>query len=530
MKRKPSSTPANGKFYFDKESADRACEFFPRYLRHIKGPKAGERFELEPWQKDEIIRPMFGWKRHDGTRKYRTVYIFIPRKNGKSNLGAGIGLYLLFADGEQGAEVYSAAGDREQAAIVFNVAKKMIENSRPLAQRSESFKRTIVYKKKSSIYTVLSSDAPLKHGLNPHGIIFDELHVQPDRELLDTLTTGTGARLQPMTVLLTTAGYNKQTVCGEVHDYAMKVKKGVIVDESFLPVLYGADPDDDWTSPETWKKANPNLGVSIAATYLADQCNKAKEVVAYENTFKRLHLNIWTQQSKRWLSIEKWDASGIAGGPVDEEDFAGRTCYAGLDLANTTDVAALVYVFPFDDGSFKVLCRFFVPEETVVERSKKQADNYRLWEKMGLLYATEGDVIDHRFIFKILEADSKKFDIKEVAFDRWGATQIVQDIMGAGLKVVPIGQGFASLSSPTKEMIRLVLGKQLHHGGNAMLRWMADNMAVKQDPAGNVKPDKDKSSEKIDGMVALVMALARAILTEDGGSSVYDGDRGFLVL
>ena len=528
MTRLPAKT-APGKFVFDEKAADRACEFFPRYLRHLKGPKAGKPFELEKWQRDEIVRPLFGWKRPDGTRRYRTVYIFIPRKNGKSSLAAGLGLYTLFADGEMGAEVYSAAGDRDQAAIVFDAAKAMVEASPPLASRSELYRRSIIFPKRASTYKVLSSDAPTKHGLNAHGIIFDELHVQPNRELWDTLTTSTGARRQPLTVALTTAGYDRTTICWEVHDYAVKVKKGIVKDDFFLPVIYGADEGDDWTNPETWKKANPNIGVSISMDYLAEQCRRAQEVVGYENTFRRLHLNQWTQQSKRWLSIEKWDASGMAGGPIDLDALRGRKCYVGLDLASTTDVAALVYLFPWDDGSFKVLPRFFIPEDTLQERSRKESDMYGLWTKMGLMTATEGDVIDYAAITRQIEEDSKVFNILEIAFDRWGATQIVQDIIALGLKVVPIGQGFASMSAPTKELIRLVLAKLMHHGGNQVLRWMADNMAVKQDPAGNIKPDKEKSSEKIDGMVALVMALARAITGEETGS-VYDGDRGFLIL
>lgn len=521
----------NPLFYFDEEEAQRACDFFPRFLCHTKGPMAGKPFDLEPWQ-IKVTRDIFGWKRADGSRRYRTVYIFIPRKNGKSSWGAGLATYLLSADGEEGAEVYSVAGDRKQAGIVFNIAKTMVQKSKALSKRLKCFKRTIVYSQTSSTYEVLSSDAPLQHGLNPHGVLFDELHVQPDRELADTMDTATGARRQPLIIYMTTAGHDKQTICGEVHDYAVKVSKGIIKDDSFLPVLYGADAEDDWTDPKTWKKANPNLGVSIPESYLSDKCNKAREVVAYENTFKRLHLNMWTQQTTKFLPIEKWDASGKAGGEFSENDLAGRPCYAGLDLASTTDVAALVYVFPFEDGSFKTVCRFFVPEQTIADRSKGQSDNYALWARMGLLFKTEGDVIDHRHIFKVIEEDSKKFNIKEIAFDRWGATQIIQEIIGLGLVVVPTGQGFVSLSAPTKELLRLVLSKKFHHGGNAVLRWMADNLEVKTDPAENVKPVKPKHNSplKIDGIVAAVMALGRATISDGQSKSVYDDGRGFLIL
>lgn len=523
---KKAKTKTLQAYVFDEAAASRACEFFPRFLKHIKGPKAGKSFDLEPWQ-IEIVREVFGWKRPDGTRRYRIVYIEIPRKNGKSSFGAGLATYLLFADGEQGAEVYSAAGDRNQAAIVFDAAKKMVQNSPSLDKRADCYKRTIVYEAMSSSYTVLSSDAPLKHGLNPHGVIFDELHVQPNRELVDTLDTATGARAQPLTIYLTTAGFDKNTICGEIHDYALKVKNGIVKDESFLPVIFGADEDDDWMDPKTWKKANPNLGVSISMDYLREKCDKAKEIVAYENTFKRLHLNMWTQQSKRAISIRKWDA---CAGKVVEEELEGRHCYAGLDLANTMDVNALVYLFPMDDGSFKVLPRFFIPEESLNERSKKASDMFRLWVRLGHVKTTEGDVTDYDAISKQIEEDAQRFEIKEIAFDRWNATQLVQKIMGLGLTAVPIGQGFASMSAPTKEFFRLVLAKMLNHGGNPVLRWMVDNLMVRQDPAGNVKPDKEKSSQKIDGVVALIMALARAIATDPGRESVYDSDRGFLTI
>jgi phage terminase large subunit-like protein len=508
-------------FWFDEVAAERACAFFPRFLRHIKGQWSGQPFDLEPWQK-EIIRAVFGWKRPDGTRRYRTVYIEIPRKNGKSAICAGLALFLLFADNEPGAEIYSAAGDREQAAIVFDVAKEMREASSALVSRSEAYRRSIVFPS-------LSADAPTKHGLNAHGILFDELHVQPDRELWDTLTTSMGARRQPLTIAVTTAGYDRNSICWEQHDYALKVKKGIIQDPSFLPVIYAADEEDDWTSPETWKKANPNMGVSVSESYLDQECKRAQEVAAYENTFKRLHLNLWTKQSKRWLVIEKWDASGDAGGRIDEDDLAGMPCYAALDLATTTDIAAFVLVFQVE-GAFKVLCRFFVPEDTIDERSRQASDMYRLWAKQGFITATEGDQIDYRTIYTQIKADAERFEIKELAFDRWGATQMVQDLTADGLKVVPIGQGFASMSAPTKELIRLVLSKKIHHGGHPVLRWMADNMACKQDAAGNIKPDKEKSTEKIDGMVALVMALARIIVTPEGGDrSVYE-DRGPIVI
>lgn len=520
---RPKKVQREGEFWFDEAAADRACRFFPKFLRHVKGEWAGQPFELMEWTKERLVRPLFGWKRKDGTRRYRTCYVEIPRKNSKSTVSAGLALLLLFADNESGAEIYSAAGDRDQAAIVFNAASEMVAASPELARRSQIYRRSIVYPALGATYKVLSADAPRKHGLNAHAVIFDELHVQPNRDLWDTLTTSTGARRQPLIIALTTAGYDRNSICWEVHDYALRVEKGLVQDPSFLSVIYAADEADDWTKPKTWRKANPSLGITISEDYMARECKKAQEIAAYENTFKRLHLNLWTKSAKRWLSIDRWDASA---GTVDEADLEGMECIGALDLASRQDIAAWVLVFKVDDGIYKVLPRFFVPEEAIHERSRKDHVDYELWARLGLIAATDGDEIDYAAIREKVYEDAARFRIREIAYDRWGATQLVQDLQAEGLTVVPIGQGFASMAAPTKELITLVRGKKLHHGGNPVLRWMADNLALRQDAAGNLKPDKDKSSEKIDGMVAIVMALGRHIVGEGGSSpSVYsDGE------
>jgi phage terminase large subunit-like protein len=522
MPRKPKSD-VSGEFWFDEAAADRACRFFPKYLKHVKGEGAGQPFELLPWAKDQLVRPLFGWKRSDGTRRYRTCYVEIPRKNAKSTISAGLALALLFIDNEAGAEVYSAAGDREQAAIVFNAASEMVAASPELRRRSRIFRRAIINPALGASYKVLSADAPRKHGLNAHGIIFDELHVQPNRDLWDTLTTSTGARRQPLTIALTTAGYDRNSICWEVHDYAVKVQKGIVKDPSFLPVIFAADESDDWTKPETWRKANPSMGMTISEEYLARECKKAQEIAAYENTFKRLHLNLWTKSAKRWMAIDRWDASA---GVVEEEDLKGMECIGGLDLASRQDIAAWVMLFQGADGEYKVLPRFFVPEDAVAERSRKDHVDYETWARLGLIIATPGDEIDYAAIRKQIFEDADRFRIREVAYDRWGATQLVQDLQAEGLNVVPVGQGFASMASPTKELITLVRAGKFHHGGNPVLRWMADNMSLRQDPAGNLKPDKEKSSEKIDGLVAAVMALGRWLVGENvgGGGAYQDGN------
>ncbi len=503
-------------FYYDGEAAERAVRFFSTCLTHTKGEWAGQPLVLSDWQADQIIRPLFGWKRKDGTRKYRTAYIQIPRKAGKSTLAAGIALYLLLADGEPGAEVYSAAADREQAAIVFEMAKGMADASPALRRRVQPFKRSLVMPSTASSYKVLSSDAYTKHGLNAHGIVVDEVHALPDRELWDVLTTSTGARRQPLTVAITTAGFDRHSLCFELYDYACKVRDGIITDESFLPVIFEADADDDWKSPATWHKAHPGLGVSVKEEYFAQECAKAQQLPSYENTFKRLLLNIWTEQDTRWLSMDAWDKSG-----TDLPDLEGRACYAGLDLSTTTDITALVLAFP-DGGKVHLMPFFWVPQDGIHKRAKRDRVPYDVWVKQGHIEATQGSVIDYEVIRARINELAERFHIKEIAIDRWNATQLATQLTGDGFEVVGFGQGYASMSAPAKELEKLILGQALNHGKNPVLRWMASNVAIEQDAAGNIKASKAKSTERIDGVVASLMALGRVIANQEDMPSVYE--------
>jgi len=513
-------------FWFDKAAADRACRFFEQRLAHVKGEWAGQPFVLTKWQREKIVRPLFGWKRPDGLRRYRRVYLEVPRKNGKSTLAGGIALYLLFADGEEGAEIYSAAAARDQAGIVFEPARAMVEHSPKLRSRAEIYRRSIVFPDLGASYKVLSADAPSKHGLNAHGVIFDELHAQPNRDLWDVLVTSTGARRQPVIVAITTAGFDRNSICWEQHDYALKVLDGTIDDPSFLPVIYAAGEQDDWGDPKVWAKANPSLGISVKRDYLEAEYRRAKETPAYQNTFRRLHLCQWTEQAVRWMPMEKWDACAA---PVAREALTGAECYAGLDLASISDIAAWVLAFPYDDGSFDVLCRFFIPRENLIRRVKKDRVPYDAWLREGVVEATEGDVIDYDVIRQRIHEDGEEFNIRGIAIDRWNSAQITTQLQGDGFTIEPWGQGWKSMSSPTKELEKLVLSRKLHHGGNPALRWMASNVAVRQDPAGNLKPDKEHSYEKIDGIVALVMALGLAFIEPEEEESVYE-HRGVLVL
>ena len=500
----------------NKQIADRAVKFIEK-MKYVKGRWARTPLKLEKWQK-EIVQQVFGTMNGNGIRQYRMVYLEVPRKSGKSTLSAAIGNYLLFADHESGAEIYCCAGDRDQASIVFDISAGMVRQEPALDARCEirdSYKR-IIRKDKGSIYRAISAEDKTKFGYNPHGVIFDELHVQPNRKLFDTMVTGFGARVQPLLIMITTAGiYDPKSIAWEQHEYADKILRGVFKDPTFLPVIYAADKEDDWKDPRVWKKANPNLGVTITKEYLAAECRRAQKSPAYENTFRRLHLNQWTQQIERWLSLDKWD---LCNEKVDEEALKGHDCYAGLDLAYTTDIAALSLVFPNGGEKYRVLPYFWLPEESLKDRNME--DVLRVWNQQGHIELTEGNVIDYKFILKKIADLREKYNIREIAFDRAGASKVVQDLQEMDAMVVPFGQGYMSMSPPSKEFMNLVLAKRIAHGGNPILRWMADNVVVKQDEAGNIKPNKAKSTEKIDGIVATIMALDRALKQE--GPSVYD--------
>jgi len=440
------------------------------------------------------------------------VYCEVPKKNGKSEIAAGVALRLLFADGEPGAEIYSAAADREQASIVFHVAAEMVRLNPKLGRRCkilDSTKRII--HNNGNFYRVLSADVKTKHGFNTHGVIFDELHAQPNRELWDVLTQGAGdARKQPVIFAITTAGYDRHSICWEIHEYARKVQSGIIKDPTFLPVLFGAEESDDWADETVWQKANPSLGVTIDIERVRDHCKRAKENPAEENMFRRLRLNQWVKQETRYLPMEAWRK---CGGPLDVARLEGCACWAGLDLASSIDIAALVLAFPMED-QVHFVCRFWIPADNIEQRARRDRVPYDLWVKQGFLVATPGNVIDYAFIEAEIDALAKRFAIREIAFDRWGAVQMAQNLTERGFTLVEFGQGYKSMSPPTKELLKLVLSGKIRHGDNPVLGWMADNVVVTTDAAENVKPDKAKSTERIDGIVSAIMALDRLLRHE----------------
>ena len=515
---------------YDKSAADYAVAFIEN-LCHTKGTWAGKPFDLIDWQ-EQIIRDLFGTLKHNGYRQFNTAYIEIPKKQGKSELAAAVALLLTCGDGEERAEVYGCAADRQQAAIVFDVAADMVRMCPALSKRVKilASQKRLIYTPTNSFYQVLSAEAYSKHGFNIHGVVFDELHTQPNRKLFDVMTKGSGdARMQPLYFLITTAGTDTHSICYETHQKAKDIIEGRKIDPTFYPVIYGADESDDWTDPKVWKKANPSLDITVGIDKVKAACESAKQNPGEENAFRQLRLNQWVKQAVRWMPMEKWDKCAFA---VDEDELEGRVCYGGLDLSSTTDITAFVLVFPplDEEDKYIILPYFWIPEDNLTVRVNRDHVPYDVWERQGFLQTTEGNVVHYGFIEQFIKRLGERFNIREIAFDRWGAVQMVQNLEGMGFTVVPFGQGFKDMSPPTKELMKLVLEQKIAHGGHPVLRWNMDNIYIRTDPAGNIKADKEKSTEKIDGAVATIMALDRAIRCgNDHGASVYD-ERGLLFL
>lgn len=544
-----------GNYWFDSQAADAAASFFPRYLHFTEGEWAGHPFELESWQEHDIVRPLFGWKRNDGrgtvgseewrrtcTRRYRRCYVWVPRKNGKTELAAGVALLALLADGEMAGQVYSIAADKDQAKLVFQKAVSMVGWSDKLSEHLTCFKTSIWCPDLSAAFKPLSGTPEGKHGLNMSGLVGDEIHEWRDGRLYTFVHQSTASRRQPIEFLISTAG-ERSGYGWETWTYCQKVQTGEIKDEETLVVIYAADPEDDWTDPAVWAKANPNLGVSVKRSYLEAECRAGQELARRENDFKRYHLNIWTEQAIRWLPLHAWDACGWAdpekpeGDPARNdrwrdlpEQMTGRFATAGVDLSATADLTALVWTFPptEEGGRWVMIPRFFVPEDRIAERVRRDRVPYDEWVKRGALTATPGNVVDYAFVKQQMFDDAERFKAGSIAFDRWNAIQMMVEVIAEGLEGVKFGQGYVSMSGPSKELERLVMSHRLDHGGHPVLRWCAGNVAVETDPAGNIKPAKDKSTERIDGIVAGIMGIGVAITQEADAPSVYE-KRGALV-
>lgn len=510
---------------FDRNSAEHVIGFF-EFLRHSKGRWAGSVIQLEPWQQ-ALLWMLFGWLRKDGTRRFRLAYTEIARKNGKSTLAAGIGLYMMIADGENGAEVYAVATKRDQAKIIHAEATRMVRKAPDLRKRITTHKDHLFVRDTATIFDPLGRDADSLDGLNVHCALVDELHAHRTSEVWDVLETALGARQQPLMFGITTAGFNQTSYCYSLRQYAAKVLDGVIADDAFFAAIWTLDEGDDWHDEEVWRKANPNLGVSVELREMREQAAKAREMPSALTNFLTKRLSVWTRAASQWIHPEKWKA---CGGSFDASLLAGRVCYGGLDMSNTLDVTAWVLVFPpdGDDELWRVLARFWVPESAMMERSHRDRVPYDAWVREGWIEAIPGEVIDDAYIFRQIDADAQTFDVKEIGFDRWGAASVYLWFAQREMTVVQVGQGFASMSAPMKKLETLIVSRKLAHGDNPVLTWMAHNLVAAMDPAGNLKPDKKNSGEKIDGMAALVMGISRATgYDPERDRSVYE-ERGIL--
>lgn len=488
-----------------------ACHviLFSRLCVHYQGTCPGEHFEPEPWQKT-LLAILFGWRREDGTRRFRYLYLEIGRKNGKTFLSAVIANYMTCADGEQGAEVYSVATKKEQARKCHGDAENIIKKSSTLRKEFNIFKHNITHEKSLSFFRPLSSDHNKMDSLNIHCVVCDELHAWRNRLLWDVVTTSFGSRLQWMVVVTTTAGYDRVTTCWDQHVHVKKILAGVVVDDSYLGVIFSVDEEADVDNEVNWVKANPNYGVSVVKSTIREAVDRAKSIPSQMNNVLRLYFNVWTQAEFRWFRPDYW---AQCQGTFDERDLVGMDCYAGLDLSVSNDLSALVYVFPPEEHGHKlrILCRFWCPEEKINRRVSSDSVPYDMFVKNGELEPTRGRAVDYDQITSTINADNQKFNILELRYDRWRATDIIAAADDMGIETIGFGQGFASMSGPSIELERMIVSGEIEHNGNAVLTWMSQNVIVVYDSAGNIKPDKSKSSEKIDGIVALIMAVAGAM-------------------
>lgn len=509
-------------YTFDVERAERICKF-AGLMTHVKGKLAGQPIKLEPWQVF-ILTTVFGWVDDEGRRRFKTAYIEVPRKNAKSTLSSVVALYCLAADGEEGAEVYSAATTRDQARIVWQDAKQMAMKSKGLRSKFgvDTSAHSIFVAEKASVFKALSRDQGGNlDGLNVHCAIIDELHAHKTRDVFDVIETATGAREQPLLWLITTAGFNRAGICYEQRAYALKLLAG-LKDEEYFGIVYGTDEGDDWTQPETWAKANPNYGVSVKPEDIERKCRKAMEMAAAQNNFLTKHLNLWVNADTAWMDMRAWDRCGDES--LSIEDFEGAECFGGMDLASKLDISSRVLVFE-RDGIVHAFDRHYLPEDVVENNNNSQ---YQGWEIDGYLTATPGNVTDYDVIEDDIQADAKRFTVAEFGYDPFQATQISSHLVTAGLPMVQVGQTVKNLSEPMKTLEALVISGKFKHDGNPVLTWMISNVVAHVDAKDNIYPRKEFPENKIDGVVALLIAINRWSAKQDI-SHAYQ-DRGFITI
>ena len=496
--------------WWDQKSCDRALRFFA-FLRHSKGEMAGKPFVLSDWQQF-VIGCLFGWKRADGSRRFREAWLEVPRKMGKTTLAAGVALLLLTADGEGGAEVYSGATKRDQAKLSHGEAKRMVKASPELSRRIDVYRDNLSIEKTNSKYEPLGADADTADGLNPSGLILDEVHAWKGREFWDVLDTAMGARREPLKFCITTAAVDarQETVYDEQHKQAKNILDGRYPNDSIFAMIFTIDDGDDWREESSWHKSNPNLNVSVGINYLRDAFTKTKGSPASINAFKRLYLNVRTASVDGWLPMDLWDRCGLE--TFDESELVGRECFGALDIANSSDLAAWVKVFPWEDG-YRLLCRFWCPNEARDTRGQKLRDILAPWIDSGLIEATEGNEIDLKAIEETVKTDAAIYSLRDVAFDPWNATATAQNLSLEGIEMFKFLQSIRSYNEPARLLESLVRQGKLWHNANPVLSWMAANTTIKTDGIGNIMPDRKKSANKIDGIPATIMALARASQT-----------------
>jgi phage terminase large subunit-like protein len=533
-------------WYYDPAEADRVCGFIQTFCRHHEGEWAGQLVRLEPWQA-AYVRRLFGWRRPNGTRRYRRSHLWVPRKNGKSTLLAALGLVLTVADNEHGAQVFAAAANKEQAGYVFNPAKSMVMSSRSLSEAVEIFKSSLWCPNLGSRFEVLSSKAETKHGSNPHAAIIDEIHAHTSADLYEVLTSGSSTRRQPLELVISTAGDDIGHFSYELWEYGLKCIQGVFEDPEFLPVIYAAQDEDDWKSEATWRKANPMYGVSIKPDAVRSDVRKAEGIPSNEAIFKQTRLNVWSQSTKAALSLSKWREC-LSRRRLKLDNYHGREVFVGLDLSKTTDLTAMVLVFPNElppedpdlqaarrkvkvrrPPEYDVIPFFWCPADHAGARAKRDRVLYPTWIRQGFILPTEGDIVDLRRIRRDIRVILEGLVVRELAYDPYRAAALCQELQDEdGLPVLEFRQTYSNFTGPAEDLERLHVSKGLHIDPNPVLTWQASNVVWRQGPSGNKMPDKEKSRERIDGVVALLMALGRASVGR-GLKSVYE-TRGIEVL
>lgn len=509
--------------FFSEYHAARYFRFVGRYCRHYQGDLAGTFIDLEPWQCFADAN-LFGWIRADGTRRFRISYEDVGRKNGKTTRLAAAGNFYLIGDNESGAQVYSAATKKEQAREIFDSSKAMVEESPELNKICDAQEHKILFKR--SKFVPLSKDSGKMDGFNVHAGLVDELHAHPNSKMWDVLRSAMGARKQPILRAITTAGFDQNSYCYSRRRYCIQVLERAFEDDAFFGIIYTLDRPEEWQDESQWIKSNPNLGVSVDLDDLRSQCEEAKHLPTAKVEFLTKRLNLWVYGEKAWMPMEKWRTCRIDFDSLGqwheefESDLKGKECFGGLDLASVEDMCSFRLVFPRPNGGRLTIGRAYLPQAALERRLKKGDNTLEQYRDSGHLTVTPGEVVDYEWIKKDVLYACDLFDVKGIAFDRWNSSQLVTDLMEEGVEMIKFGQGFGSMSSPMKELLRLTLTGKIQYN-DPLLTWAVSNVVADTNPADDIKPAKDKVSEKIDPAVALIMAIGLAMGLDDDDDQTF---------